>query len=96
MNELFSIGDEIEKMFQLFSMPQDKLQKLISRRQELIESLEVVSPEEVSKLKEQDFRILERCREAKENLERQLVAVQGKNEKSRKAGASSRYFDGRC
>ena len=96
MNDLYEVGQEIEKLFQSFNVSRETLQKLLAKREDLIRGLEVVSLEEAEKLRQQDKRIVERCRAAKLNLEKQMHSASNRNQKEKLTKTASRYFDGHC
>lgn len=96
MSDLFAIGQEIEKVLQMYCVPQDTLEKLLAKRQELLESLETVEGIDLETLREQDSRILSTCQKAKDNLAKQIQVVQSKNERTRASNGASRYIDSHC
>ena len=83
MNELYGVGQEIEKLFQSFNVSRETLQKLLAKREDLIRGLEVVTLEEAEKLRAQDQRIVESCRAAKLNLEKQMNSTSNRNQKEK-------------
>ncbi len=96
MKNLFDIGKEIEHVFQVFSIPQETLRDLLSKRESLLDCMEEVDPGEAQALMEQDKRILEKCELAKEMLERQIDAVNNKNRKSLMSQRFGHYHDSHC
>lgn len=96
MSNLFEIGREIEHVFQVFSIPQDTLNGLLSQREALLDCMETVGPEEAKVLMEQDERILKKCVELRDTLERQIESVQRKKNKSFLSQRFGTYYDDRC